>query len=273
MRLVGMLCTLVALAGPVTAGELVLANGSRIDGELANEVLIVSTGADLIEIAPGSVGVLTPVEVRLRDGRVLRGSLVGGRIKARTALGELAIRVEELQSFRADGFAGAPATIPPPAATPATPAPAGPSAPPGAASMEPARAEFAGSREAGLPSVTLYQPATSGPQARITPVATTPGAAAPVAPSGSVGTPVERPVPGARLEVVSDAGTLHRDAVAAATPVGRVARGEQVMYLDSIDRRLRIFNALIFDGGYWIKVRAADGREGWLPAAAVREVR
>jgi SH3-like domain-containing protein len=32
-------------------------------------------------------------------------------------------------------------------------------------------------------------------------------------------------------------------------------------------------NAVVFDGGRWIKVRAADGTEGWVPAATVREMR
>jgi hypothetical protein len=43
--------------------------------------------------------------------------------------------------------------------------------------------------------------------------------------------------------------------------------------VDSIDRRLRILNLLVFDGGYWVKVRASDGTEGWIPADNVREVR
>jgi hypothetical protein len=29
----------------------------------------------------------------------------------------------------------------------------------------------------------------------------------------------------------------------------------------------------VFDGGYWVKVRASDGTEGWIPADNVREVR
>ena len=41
---------------------------------------------------------------------------------------------------------------------------------------------------------------------------------------------------------------------------------------DFIDRRLRIMNTLVFNGGYWIKVRATDGTEGWLPGTAVRAV-
>jgi len=72
---------------------------------------------------------------------------------------------------------------------------------------------------------------------------------------------------------VAGESPLYRDAFATASRIGRVIRGDQVTYLDSIDRRLRILNALIFDGGHWIKVRSADGAEGWVPADIVREVR
>jgi len=82
-----------------------------------------------------------------------------------------------------------------------------------------------------------------------------------------------RPVPGPRLEVITSEIPLHRDALANATAVGTIRRGDQVTYLDSIDRRLWILNTLIFDGGHWIKVRAADGTDGWVPASAVRAVR
>jgi hypothetical protein len=52
-----------------------------------------------------------------------------------------------------------------------------------------------------------------------------------------------------------------------------VESGEHVRYVDSIDRRLRILNLLVFDGGFWVKVRLSDGTEGWVPADTVREVR
>jgi hypothetical protein len=74
------------------------------------------------------------------------------------------------------------------------------------------------------------------------------------------------------LEVV-DSGVLYRDALFSSSHVGQVATGQHVRYVDSIDRRLRILNLLVFDGGYWIKVRLTDGTEGWVPAATVREVR
>jgi len=77
---------------------------------------------------------------------------------------------------------------------------------------------------------------------------------------------------GRRFEVVTADSPLYRDAYSTASRVGRVVRGDQLTYLDFIDRRLWILNALIFDGGYWIKVRATDGTAGWVPAEAVREV-
>jgi hypothetical protein len=78
--------------------------------------------------------------------------------------------------------------------------------------------------------------------------------------------------PGRRLEVVVIEANLRRDALANADPVGRVVRGEHVIYVDFIDRRLRILNMLIYDGGHWVKVQAGDGTVGWLPAKALREV-
>ncbi|MGH7268627.1 MAG: hypothetical protein ACREMB_27745, partial [Candidatus Rokuibacteriota bacterium] len=99
------LVALLLFAAPATAGEIVLANGSRVAGELAGEVLMVSTGSDLIEIAAEQVSVLTPAEIHLKDGRVIKGTLVGGRLTARTPLGDLSIDTDELRAFRAEGVA------------------------------------------------------------------------------------------------------------------------------------------------------------------------
>ena len=74
------------------------------------------------------------------------------------------------------------------------------------------------------------------------------------------------------LEVLGSS-VVYRDALTSSSHVGQVAAGQQVRYVDSIDRRLRILNLLVFDGGYWIKVRLTDGTEGWVPADTVREVR
>jgi hypothetical protein len=290
MRSVGIAALILALTGPAAAGEIILANGSRLSGELVNEVLLVSTGTDLVEVAPEQVRLITRDEVRLKDGRVLRGALVGGRLKARTPLGELAIRTEELRAFRAEGVAvtsaPAPASPPPPAAAPPAvgpPAPRGPAPVP--ALPAPTLAPTSPAAEAALPSVTLYQaipPAPAGSGRLSNPAAAAPftssvPAADAAGPDGTVVASVGSgagPASGAgkRLEVAVRENVLRRDAVETAAPVGRVLRGERVTYLDSIDRRLRIFNTLIFDGGHWIKIRAANGAEGWVPAAVLREV-
>jgi hypothetical protein len=257
-----MLCVLLVIAGPVAAGELTLENGSRLDADLAGESLVVSTGSALVEVSPEAVGLVTPAEVHLKDGRVLRGALVGGQLRAQTALGELTVKVDDLRAFRADGFAAAaPAESPAPAAGPVTPVPAAESSAARAADPAPTPA----SQASGLPSVAMFQPRTSAPVAnRVAVNASDSGTRAM--------TPVSVPASGRglRLEVVIAESALYRDAVAA-SPVGRVVPGERVLYLDSIDRRLRIFNAMVFDGGYWIKVRAASGIEGWLPASTLRE--
>ena len=78
MRWGGAVLLVLALANPGNAGEILFANGSRLDGELANEVLMVSTGSGLLEVSPEQVVLLTQDEIRLKDGRVIRGTLVGG---------------------------------------------------------------------------------------------------------------------------------------------------------------------------------------------------
>jgi hypothetical protein len=79
--------------------------------------------------------------------------------------------------------------------------------------------------------------------------------------------------PASRIFEVLGSSALYRDALHSSSQVGQVAAGQQVRYVDSIDRRLRILNLLVFDGGYWIKVRLPNGTEGWVPADTVREVR
>jgi hypothetical protein len=90
--------------------------------------------------------------------------------------------------------------------------------------------------------------------------------------TGSVQPAVSTTSAGRTLEVVGES-TLYRDALSNSSRVGRVAAGQQVRYVDSIDRRLRILNLLVFDGGNWVKIRLTDGTEGWVPADTVREVR
>jgi hypothetical protein len=233
---------LVALGMPVTAGELVLTNGTRLTADLADVTVLVSTGTDVVEVTPETIGFVTPSEVRLTDGRVLHGTLVGGRLRTRTAMGELAVRIEDLQSFQAaQEAASAPAAAPAPA--PAAPQPA--AAPPGSATP----ASAARPASTAQPAVTpLRVSTTSGPTAVLA-----------------------RPEPGPVLEIVIDQRLL-RDALTNASEIGRVVRGQTVIKVDVIDRRLHIFNRLIFDGGHWVKVRVGDGTEGWVPATTVREV-
>lgn len=253
---------IVALAllvsAPAAAGELIFANGSRLAGELSNESLLVSTGSGLVELAPDEVATLSREEITLRDGRVIRGTLVGGQVKARTALGEIAVKVDELQSYRSGAQAGEPGSAAPPATASQPPAPASPPASPAPASMG------GGAISGGLPTVAAYQEAQ--PAARPgNGTSTQPG----VQPAALTR---ESPSAESRILEVIGASALHRDALSTSSQVGRVAAGQQVRYVDSIDRRLRILNLLVFDGGHWIKVRVADGTEGWVLADNVREV-
>jgi SH3 domain-containing protein len=249
---------------PAGAGELIFANGSKLQGDLSNESLMVSTGSGLVEIVPDEVVLLTREEIRLRDGRVIRGTLVGGQIKARTSLGEIAVKVDELQTYRASAPSAEPGTGTAPAAAPAAPASA--SAPAGSspASATPAVAKTDTGIVSGLPTVAAYQNGMNG------------RAAASGTPPVTVQTAVltrESPTTAASrtYEVVGESA-LYRDALFSSSRVGRVAAGTQVTYVDSIDRRLRILNLLVFDGGHWVKIRLSDGTEGWVPADTVREV-
>jgi hypothetical protein len=253
--------TLLAWA-PAGAGEVVFANGHRLAGELSNEALMVSTGSGLVEITPEEVVTLSRDEVRLRDGRAIRGTLVGGQVKVRTSLGEIAVKVDDLQTYRGSAQAGEPGAGAGQSSTsrPATSA----SAP--AATAAPTVAPVAASAtgiSGGLPTMAAYQDPSNG----------RPGKGAAPSAQTAVLTPESRPtLPGRTFEVVG-AGDLYRDALYSSSRVGRVATGQQVKYVDSIDRRLRILNLLVFNGGHWVKVRLPDGTEGWMPADSVREVR
>jgi hypothetical protein len=118
---------LFALGGGTEAGELVFKNGQRLPAELTNRALVVSTGTDLIELDPERITLLRSGEIRTTDGRTIRGTLVGREIRARTALGELTVAVDELAEYRA-GTLAAPATD---AAAEVAPSPLAPATMPG----------------------------------------------------------------------------------------------------------------------------------------------
>jgi hypothetical protein len=243
--------SLILLAcAPASAGELVFANGNRLAGELSNESLMVSTGSGLVEVSPDDVVSLSRDEVRLRDGRVIQGTLVGGQVKARTSLGEIAIKVDELQSYRASETA-APAAQATSAPKPA-PTSAAASQAPSTSAPTPVRNDTGVSN--GLPTVAAYQ-----------------NGGAP--PSGVQNASLTNNATAGRMFEVAVEGAMYRDALFSSSRVGRVVTGQQVRYVDSIDRRLRILNLLVFDGGHWVKIRLPDGIEGWVPADTVREVR
>ncbi len=251
MRIVLAGSLIVLACAPASAGELVFANGNRLTGELSNESLMVSTGAGLVEVVPDDVVALSRDEVRLRDGRVIKGTLVGGQVKARTSIGEVAIKVDELQSYRASETSApagqAAAASQPTAASTVTKAP-----------PAPARSDSAVSGvSGGLPTVAAYQNNGAQPDGVQNAALTNNGTSA----------------PNDQMFEVAVESAMYRDALVSSARVGRVVSGQQVRYVDSIDRRLRILNLLVFDGGHWVKIRLPDGTEGWVPADTLREVR
>jgi hypothetical protein len=243
---------------PAGAGELTLANGSKLQGDLSNQSLMVSTGAGLVEVVPDEVVLLTRDEIRLRDGRVIRGTLVGDHIRAKTSLGEISVKVDEVQTYRAVAPSAEPGT----GAAQTSAAAPGSAAPSPVATSGPARTDTGIVN--GLPTVAAYQDGTNG---------RTTNGAPPVTVQTAVLTRESPTTPASRLYEVVGESALYRDALFSSSRVGRVAAGQQVRYVDSIDRRLRILNLLVFDGGHWIKIRLTDGTEGWVPADTVREVR
>jgi hypothetical protein len=166
---------LVLVAGPAGAGEIVLRSGERLPGELLDQPLLLSTGSEIVEIASADVAVVTPGEVQLVDGRRLRGTLVGSRLRTRTSYGELAIRLDDLVEFRvaperpkaaaaAASVTPAPATTAPASTPSATPPPASPS--PGipvpiVASPGPSPASPPASASPGIPLPVVASPGPS----------------------------------------------------------------------------------------------------------------
>lgn len=274
--LTGVIAIVLLGLTPVSAGEILLTNGSQLEGELAMDVILVSTGSDLVEVMPDQVESLVPGEVHLKDGRTVHGTIIGGVLKVRTPLGEMGLKLEELRRYSAGAGTG-------PAPTEA------------AATRIPGPPEATGTISPPAPTPLAQPVATSGATVPETSVSAPPPpaapAAAPEAPTTAGPAPKETRAPGQlvlvprsngavsassvhRLRVVALTATLRRDAYGRAEVLGTVRRGEQVTYLDSIDRRLLLpwFNTVL-DGGYWIKVKTPNGLEGWVQADALEGVR
>jgi hypothetical protein len=91
-----------ALGSLAEAGELVFKNGNRLAADLTSQTILVSTGADLFEIPPELVLRLRGDEIRTKDGRTIKGTVVGGTVRAWTVYGEIAVAIGDLEEFRAD---------------------------------------------------------------------------------------------------------------------------------------------------------------------------
>jgi len=287
VRIVALSLSLAVVLGaglPARAGELVFRSGEAITGRLVDEPLVVASPSGVLDIPPSDVAVLTPEEVRLKDGRVIRGTLVSGRVKVATEGGEITVRTEDLGLYRADGGAAlAPRSwsgTTPPVISAIVPSGHG-TASSAATSDLPSMSAYQGvppplvpeaaAGQHGLPSLAAYQGAAPTQGSGHGSSAAGPTVAS-VRPDSGESAALDGTLPEKRVEVVAGESPLYRDAYSTARQVGRVTQGEQLVYLDFIDRRLRIMNTLVFNGGYWIKVRATDGTEGWLPGTAVRAV-
>jgi hypothetical protein len=151
-RAIATLGLLVGLPFGAVAGELVLTNGQRVTADLLNDALLVSTGTDLVEVDPAQIVRLTPREIRLRDGRVLTATVVGGRIRARTPFGELAVKTDDIESFQVTPPAVAPSAAPTPVPASAPPAPAAAPVTPAPAPAAPVAAPPAAAPPAAAPA-------------------------------------------------------------------------------------------------------------------------
>jgi len=215
----GFVLAVVAGAG---AGEIVLKNGSRLSGELANESMLVSTSSGALEVAGSDIRVLTPTEVRLKDGRVIQGTIVGQTVRARTPLGELAIQLDELASFRAE-----PDTPPRPETAPgvvaAAPSPVAPGPTPPASSLAPA---------GGLPPASPSRPGSGDPAVGVGPApATPPTASPPAGGDATAGAPPAQNGVGGPTQVVNGAQAIGHGVATTAKGIGQtVVQGADVAH-------------------------------------------
>lgn len=306
-RRIGILAgiAIIALTLSTEAGVVTLKNGTTFQGTPTGGVILVSTGRDLLELLPETIVSLRAEEIRLADGRVITGTVVGGRLRFKTDLGEVAVALKDLVEYRQVSGVAPPAprspeprSAAPPSAKPAPPTAAvtpvsptttsrSPESQPGAklapgagtATLVPPP-QAAGSVAPPLPAPSAAQPvppsvATSPPQ----PPASSPpnplsekSSSPPVAVSPAPETSLAAPPGGVLFRVIASETWLYREATVQADRVGLVKKGELVTYVDMIDRRLTLLGYLL-DFGRWIKVKTGGGLTGWAEADALEAVR
>lgn len=285
---------IIALTLNAEAGVVTLKNGTTFQGTPTGEVILVSTGRDLLELSPETIVSLRAEEIRLADGRVITGTVVGGRLRFKTDLGEVAVALKDLGEYRqpSSGAPPSPESREPRSAAPASAKPASPTAvtPPVAATTTaqspetqpgtklaprsgaatPLPAETSGSAAPVFPPPPLAASSPSQPPASPQPSVkpSLPSAAVSPAPETSLPAPPGTPV----FRVIPSETWLYRDATFQADRIGVVRKGEVVTYVDMIDRRLSLWGYLI-DFGRWIKVKTMGGLTGWVEADALDTVR
>jgi hypothetical protein len=74
---------------------------------------------------------------------------------------------------------------------------------------------------------------------------------------GSLGERVRPSFGCCQVETVASDSPLRRDAAGWSSVVGHVAPRERLTVLDRIDRRLRIFGRVVYDGGRWLKIQGS----------------
>ncbi|PYM65755.1 MAG: hypothetical protein DMD79_04145 [Candidatus Rokuibacteriota bacterium] len=200
----------LAVVAGASAGEIVLKNGSRLSGELANESMLVSTSSGALEVAGSDIRVLTPTEVRLKDGRVIQGTIVGQTVRARTPLGELAIQLDELASFRAEPDTPPKSETAPRIAT--APSPAAPGPTPPASSLAPA---------GGLPPASPSRPGSGDTAVGVGPAPAVPQTASPpVGGDATAGAPPADNGVGGPTQVVNGAQAIGHGVATTAKGIG-----------------------------------------------------
>lgn len=244
---------LFALVTVSDAGTVSLKNGTTFQGTPTGDLILVSTGKDLLELTPETIVSLTAREIRLKDGRAITGTIVGGRLRFQTDLGEVAVALTDLKEYRES--APSPA-IPPRAQELAAPPPSAPrpASPPVAAAPAPPP----------VASPTRPQGSQAPPAVNPSPPSIAPAPAPSPPPVTSTGERLFR-------VVASEAG-LFTEATVQAQRAGVVRRGEIVRYVDMIDRRIAVLGYIV-DFGNWIKVKTKSGLIGWVEADILQEVR